>query len=240
MPITDIQEPEVLNIGDLVDERKAQWPDRVTLKGRYVTLEPLSIDKHADSIYGETRETAYHLWYYMATYHCPDRESFYQRAQELSISTDRFLFAIVDNITNRALGWIDLHNMVPEHRTVEVGSVIYSPALQRTRGATEAQYLLASYAFDVLGYRSYEWMCNTLHRVSRRAAERIGFTFETLLRQKMINKGRNHDTVYYSILDSEWPHRKAALECWLDPDNFDSQGCQIKPLSHFQNLQRKS
>jgi len=223
-------------LGEIVEFRPALRPERITLKGRYVTLEPICPEKHADSIYEETRETAHQLWYYLPFELCPDRESLHQSAQELSVSTDCFLFVIVDNISNRALGWVGLHTIIPEHRTIEVGYVIYSPALQRTRGATEAQYLLASYVFDELGYRRYEWKCNNLNEPSKRAAERLGFTFESLSRQHMITKSRNRDTAWYSILDSEWPHRKAALEAWLDPENFDShQGHQIKPLSYFQN-----
>jgi len=177
----------VADIGEIVNIGPALRPERITLKGHYVTLEPLRPEKHTDSIH-------------------------------------------------KALGWIDLHNIVPEHRNIEVGYVLYGPTLQRTRGATEAQYLLANYAFDVLGYRRYEWRCNNFNELSKRAAERLGFTFESLSRQHMITKGRNRDTAWYSVLDSEWPHRKAALEAWLDPKNFDIQGGrQIKPLSYFQN-----
>jgi len=109
----------------------------------------------------------------------------------LSVSTNRVLFAIVDNTTNRALEWIDMHNMVTENRTIEVGSVLYGPTLQRARGAPEAQHLLASYVFNVLKYRRYEWRCNNLHKVSKRALERLGLTCESVLRQQMINKGHN-------------------------------------------------
>ncbi len=224
------------DIGEIVNIGPALRPERITLKGHYVTLEPLRPEKHTDSIHEETRETAHQLWYYLPFEPCPDRDSFYHSVKRLSISTDRILFAIVDHSSNKALGWIDLHNIVPEHRNIEVGYVLYGPTLQRTRGATEAQYLLANYAFDVLGYRRYEWRCNNFNELSKRAAERLGFTFESLSRQHMITKGRNRDTAWYSVLDSEWPHRKAALEAWLDPKNFDIQGGrQIKPLSYFQN-----
>ena len=119
----------------------------------------------------------------------------------------------------------------PPNRVIEVGGIMYTPAMQRTPGATEAQYLFARYVFDELGYRRYEWKCNALNAPSRRAAERFGFTFEGIFRQHMIVKGRNRDTAWFAMLDSEWPARKAAYERWLKPDNFDDEGRQKTRLS---------
>ena len=122
---------------------------------------------------------------------------------------------------------------MPPNRVIEVGGIMYTPAMQRTPGATEAQYLLATYVFDELGYRRYEWKCNALNAPSRRAAERFGFTFEGIFRQHMIVKGRNRDTAWFAMLDSEWPARKAAYERWLRPDNFDADGRQKTSLSEL-------
>jgi RimJ/RimL family protein N-acetyltransferase len=116
-------------------------------------------------------------------------------------------------------------------RVIEVGHVLYSPALKQTQIATEAQYLLARYVFDTLGYRRYEWKCNALNAPSRRAALRYGFVFEGVFRNAIIVKGRNRDTAWYSMIDSEWPTRKAAFKRWLAPDNFDAQGRQKTSLS---------
>jgi RimJ/RimL family protein N-acetyltransferase len=121
--------------------------------------------------------------------------------------------------------------ITPEMGVIEVGHIAYSPALQRTPLGTEAQFLLARYAFDTLGYRRYEWKCNALNAASRRAAERYGFTFEGIFRQHMIVKGKNRDTAWYSIIDTEWPARRAAFERWLAPENFDAQGRQKVSLS---------
>jgi RimJ/RimL family protein N-acetyltransferase len=120
---------------------------------------------------------------------------------------------------------------------IEVGHILYSPALQRTPLGTEAQYLLARYAFETLGYRRYEWKCNALNAPSRRAALRYGFVFEGVLRQHMIAKGRNRDTAFFSMLDSEWPARTAAFERWLAPENFDADGKQIASLSELNSVQ---
>ena len=114
----------------------------------------------------------------------------------------------------------------PVHRVIEVGNILFTPSLQRTRGATEAQYLLARHAFDDLRYRRYEWKCNARNEPSRRAALRFGFTFEGIFRQHMIVKGRNRDTAWFSMVDSDWPARRAAFERWLSPRNFDDAGRQ--------------
>ena len=121
----------------------------------------------------------------------------------------------------------------PEMGVVEIGHIAYAPALQRTPLGTEAQYLLAAYAFDTLGYRRYEWKCNARNLASRRAAERYGFTFEGIFRQHMIVKGRNRDTAWYSILDSEWPALREAFARWLAPENFDADGRQTLRLSEL-------
>ena len=124
----------------------------------------------------------------------------------------------------RALGLAALMRITPDMGVIEVGHIAYSPALQRTPLGTEAQYLLAAYAFDTLHYRRYEWKCNALNLASRRAAERYGFTFEGIFRQHMVVKGKNRDTAWFSIIDREWPARKAAFERWLSPANFDADG----------------
>jgi RimJ/RimL family protein N-acetyltransferase len=143
---------------------------------------------------------------------------------------DPYSYAIIAPAGD-AVGIATLMDIRPAVRSIEVGHIVYSPALQRTPLGTEVQYLLARYAFETLRNRRYEWKCNALNAPSRRAAERYGFVFEGVLRQHSIAKGRNRDTAYYSMLDSEWPARKAAFEHWLAPDNFDAQGNQKKSLS---------
>ena len=119
-------------------------------------------------------------------------------------------------------------------RVIEMGGIVYSPALQRTRIATEAQYLLARHVFDDLGYRRYEWKCNALNAGSMRAARRLGFTFEGIFRQHMIMKGRNRDTAWFAIIDLDWnAGLRAAYERWLDPANFDADGKQKVRLSEL-------
>jgi RimJ/RimL family protein N-acetyltransferase len=119
----------------------------------------------------------------------------------------------------------------PGHGVIEVGNVLFSPSLQQTAAATEAMYLMASHVFDHLGYRRYEWKCNALNLPSRRAALRLGFTFEGIFRQHMVVRGQSRDSAWFAMLDHEWPARKRAFEAWLEPENFDEDGRQINPLS---------
>jgi len=123
--------------------------------------------------------------------------------------------------------------ITPAHGVIEVGYIWYSPALQRTRMATEAMYVMARHAFEDLGYRRYEWKCNALNEPSRRAALRLGFAYEGVFRQHMVVKDRNRDTAWYSMLDSEWPAAKAAFEAWLQPGNFDAEGRQLRGLAEL-------
>jgi RimJ/RimL family protein N-acetyltransferase len=138
----------------------------------------------------------------------------------------------------KAAGWASYMRIEPAHGVVEVGNILLSPALQRTTAATEAMYLMARHVFEDLGYRRYEWKCNALNEPSRRAAERLGFTFEGIFRQHMVVKGRSRDTAWFSMLDSEWPARKRAFEAWLDPANFDNEGHQKQSLTEIAGCPR--
>lgn len=118
----------------------------------------------------------------------------------------------------------------PPNGSVEVGGIVYAASLRRTPAATEATYLMLHHAFDDLGYRRFEWKCDSLNEPSRRAAERLGFTYEGTFRNAMVYRGRNRDTAWFSITDDEWPRMRAALEAWLQPDNFDAAGRQVRSL----------
>ena len=221
-------------LGDPVPPGFARRPVRTRLDGRFVTLEPLDPATHGEALYAEVGGSAAgHLWTYMYSGPFPDRELFDRfLAQKASEDDPRFL-AIADNDTALAQGFAAYMRIEPEHRSIEVGNIMYGPSLRRTRGATEAMYLMARHAFEDLGYRRYEWKCHALNASSRAAALRLGFTFEGIFRQHMIIKGRNRDTAWFSILDSEWPSRKARLERWLSQDNFDADGRQREPLSRI-------
>ena len=143
--------------------------------------------------------------------------------------------AVVDKADGKAKGHLWIMEIRPEHGVFEVGWITYSPALQRTRAATETIYLVGDYGFS-LGYRRYEWKCNNLNEPSKRAALRFGFQFEGLFRQHMVVKGANRDTAWFSILDGEWPVRAQAFRRWLAPSNFDAQGQQKLALGAFNQI----
>jgi RimJ/RimL family protein N-acetyltransferase len=160
----------------------------------------------------------------------PGRASFDAYLAQRAVTDDPFAFAIVDAESKTALGMAALMRIEPAHRVIEIGGIMYSRALQQTRGATEAMYLLAHYVFDDLGYRRYEWKCNARHAGSRNAALRLGFSFEGIFRQHMILKGQSRDTSWYAMIDADWPARKAEFERWLAPGNFDDRGGQRRQL----------
>jgi RimJ/RimL family protein N-acetyltransferase len=220
-------------VGLAVDASPARRPEPVTLEGRYGRVERLA-QHHAAALW-KVVEGHDATWTYMSYGPLADFAAFSQWLASRVVLDDPYSYAIVDR-SGLAVGIATLMEIRPAMRVIEVGNIVYSPALQRTALGTEAQYLLARYAFETLGYRRYEWKCNALNAPSRRAALRYGFAFEGILRQHMIVKGRSRDTAYYSMLDSEWPARKAAFERWLAPENFDTSGKQRVGLGELNGV----
>lgn len=206
-------------------------PDAARLEGRYCTLERLDVDRHADDLHAayvaapDDRD-----WTYLPVGPFPTLASYRDWASGAAETNDPRHYAVVDKTTGRALGTLALMRQDPANGVIEVGFVIFSRALQRTVASSEAQYLLMRYVFDDLGYRRYEWKCDSLNGPSRRAAERLGFTYEGTFRQNVVYKGRNRDTAWFSLTDGEWPHVRAAFEKWLAPGNFDGDGNQLSAL----------
>lgn len=215
-------------LGTRVAGGPARPPGAVRLQGRFGSVVPLDPARHAGDLCAAMADRD-ELWLYTPYGPFADAAGLTGWLHEIVGRADRFVYAVA-GADGRALGVAALMNMQPAHRVIEIGQIILGPALQRTPLATEAQYVLARYAFETLGYRRYEWKCNALNAPSRRAAERFGFTFEGVFRQHMIVKGRNRDTAWFAMLDSEWPARKRAFERWLAADNFDAQGRQKQSL----------
>jgi RimJ/RimL family protein N-acetyltransferase len=200
----------------------------VVLQDRYGHLEKLAA-AHAPDLW---RAFAGHdrIWTYISTDGPFAHETEFSAFIGMrAAADDPYAYAIIER-SGRAVGYLTLMEIRPAMRVIEVGHVLYSPALQRTPLGTEAQYLLARYAFETLGYRRYEWKCNALNEPSRQAALRYGFVYEGTFRQHVIAKGRNRDNAWFSMLDSEWPIRKANFERWLAPGNFAAGGGQIASL----------
>lgn len=219
-----------LPVGAPVDSTPAQKPAPALLQGRFGCVEGLNAQRHGRDLWKAVQGHD-PIWTYMSAYGPFENEAaFTEWLQSREKLEDPYSYAIVD-AAGRAVGIATLMEIVPTMRRIEVGHIVYAPALQRTPLGTEAQYLLARYVFETLGYRRYEWKCNAHNAASKRAALRFGFTHEGVLRQHMIAKGRNRDTAYYAMLDSEWPSRKAEYERWLAPDNFDADGRQRTRLT---------
>jgi len=218
-----------LPVGLPVDGKQAPRPGTIVLEGRYGRIEKLNAARDGASLWQAVKGHNA-LWPYMGYGPFADEAAFAAWLAERPKLEDPYSYAIIDK-DDRAVGIATLMEIRPAMRVIEVGNIVYTPLLQRTPLGTEAQYLLAKYVFETLGYRRYEWKCNALNAPSRRAALRYGFTFEGIFRQHFIVKGRNRDTAWFSMLDSEWPTRKAAFERWLDPENFDAQGKQKVGLS---------
>jgi RimJ/RimL family protein N-acetyltransferase len=209
-------------------------PDAAKLPGRYCTLERLDPDRHVNDLYEayaaapDDRD-----WTYLPAGPFHTHESYRDWANVAAQSADPRHYTVIDNATGKALGTLALMRHDPANGVIEVGSLIFSRALQRTPISTEAQYLFMRYIFEDLGYRRYEWKCDSLNEPSRRAAERFGFIYEGTFRQAVVYKGRNRDTAWFSLTDSDWPIRRAAFEAWLDPANFDSAGQQLRKLEEI-------
>ncbi len=207
-------------------------PPRQIHEGRYGRLEPLNAARHGDQLYqASSQQDAERLWHYSSDGPYPDRPSFEAWLKKNEASVDPLMFVVIDRATGRVEGRQTFMRIAPEHGVIEIGYIMYGPAIARTRVATEAFFLFARHAFDDLGYRRFEWKCDNANEPSKIAALRFGFTFEGLFRQHMVYKGRNRDTAWYSMLDCEWPRIRRAFEDWLAPDNFASDGRQKTKLN---------
>ncbi len=212
---------------ELPDWQPPALPLRDPMQGHWVELAPLA-PTHAPALFAATAAHP-ELWTYMGGGPFADPERFADWIAGIAESADPQFWAI----RPRGGDWIGMASylrITPKDGVIEVGNIMFAPALQGTAAATEAMALMMGRAFQQ-GYRRYEWKCNALNLPSRRAAQRLGFGYEGVFRQHMIIKGRNRDTAWFSVLDHEWPALQAAYGQWLDPANFTGDGRQIVALS---------
>jgi RimJ/RimL family protein N-acetyltransferase len=215
-------------------------PPRSEILGRFCRIAPLDPERHAAQLfeaYGEDKEGR--NWTYLGMGPYASFEVYRSWAKEASRSDDPLVHAIIDGPSGRALGVASYLRIDAANGVIEVGGINYSPPLQRRPAATEAMYLMMRRVFGDLGYRRYEWKCDTLNAASRAAALRLGFRYEGLFRQGSVYKGRNRDTAWFSVIDREWPLLKEAFERWLDPANFDAEGRQKIPLAALRAAARE-
>jgi len=207
-----------------------EHPDSVDLNGQYCRLVPLDPGTHSESLFKAfADDTADFDWVYLPYGPFNTNEQLKAWLEAVASEKDPLFFTIL-NTHNQPIGIASYLRINPVSGSIEVGHIHFSPALQRTPTATEAMYLMMRYAFE-LGYRRYEWKCDALNNRSRRAALRLGLSFEGIFRQATVYKSRNRDTAWFAAIDSEWPALKVAFETWLKNDNFDQDGKQRLSLS---------
>ncbi|MEP3637723.1 MAG: GNAT family protein [Paracoccaceae bacterium] len=215
---------------DLPDWSAPSAPETdLVLDGQFVRLEPLAAAKHATPLF-QKYEGHDVVWTYLPVGPFEECSSYRNWVETAEQSSDPHFFAIWNKDTKEYEGTLSLLRIKPETGSIEVGFITFSPALQKTRAATEAIFLTMKYAFEV-GYRRFEWKCDALNVPSRKAAQRLGLSYEGIFRQATIVKGRNRDTAWFAAIDSEWPNLHQAFSRWLDPSNFDDEGQQIIGLS---------
>ncbi len=210
------------------------FPPRTAMVGRRCAVEPLELSRHSGKLYDSGLDKASASdWTYLPEGPFETLAEFATWLKDSNEDSGRVVHAIVDVKTGSAVGVASYLNIAPATGSIEVGYILYSPQLQNTAAATEAMYLMMRRVFSELGYRRYEWKCDALNARSRKAAQRLGFTFEGIFRQATIYKGRNRDTAWYSIIDREWGRLNHAFQSWLDDANFDSTGNQKRRLEEF-------
>ncbi|RBI75752.1 GNAT family N-acetyltransferase [Roseovarius sp. TE539] len=223
--------------GPIVENWKVPpQPGHMILSGRYARLEPLSADAHAALLFHafDGDET---VWDYMPVGPFASAAQFHRWMREATARDDILFFAIDDIEMGAPGGFASYLRIKPEAGSIEVGFIAMAPRLQRTRAATEAIYLMMKWAFEA-GYRRFEWKCDALNTASRRAAQRLGLSYEGVFRQAAVVKGRNRDTAWFAAIDSEWPALDEAFRFWLAPSNFDERGLQREALSDLTRLVR--
>jgi len=232
----------VNELGQRIGEPLPDWrapprPPDTPMAGRLCRLERLDPGRHADELFTAARlDTDDRNWTYLPYGPFQSLKAYRGWMEAECLSDDPMFHAVVDRETGRAVGVASYLRINPAHGVIEVGHINYSPLLQNTPAATEAMFLMMRRVFE-LGYRRYEWKCDALNEKSCAAARRLGFTYEGTFRQATVYKGRNRDTAWFSILDSEWPARQAAFEHWLDPSNFDEHGRQRRRLADWRDAQ---
>ncbi|WP_345815726.1 GNAT family protein [Paraburkholderia sp. PREW-6R] len=214
------------------DWKGVESPGRESMTGRYCRIEPVDVQRHAADLFEAYSAAAdARDWTYLAVGPFNSLDAYREHLARMAASADPMHHAVIDLSTGKAVGTLALMRIDRANGVIEVGHVTYSPHLKRTRVATEAMFLLMQRVFDELGYRRFEWKCDSLNGPSRAAAQRYGFTFEGVFRQAIVYHDRNRDTAWYSIIDSEWPVLRASYTRWLDAGNFDAEGHQREKLA---------
>lgn len=211
---------------------KVAAPAPVTLKGRFVTLEPYDREIHLQALWDGLggAEGINPLLKYFPNDDFPDVNAFGDWLENARVNSNFVTLVSRDNGTGKVVGMASYMRPDPKNGVIEVGSVAHGASMKRSPLSTEVHYLMAKHVFEGLDYRRYEWKCHNENEPSKTTARRYGFTFEGVFRQHIISKGANRDTAWFSMIDTEWPLLKAAFEAWLSSDNFEADGTQKRRL----------
>ncbi|MHA7773224.1 GNAT family N-acetyltransferase [Roseibium sp. M-1] len=206
-------------------------PERKTLEGRYVKLEPLDAVRHGAELFEASDVPDGDQKFRWLGEYPPETEAdFLSWVEKVALSEDPLFFAVIDKESGKVAGRQTLMRIDRTHGVIEIGNIYWGLLIARRRAATEALYLFMEYCFDELGYRRFEWKCNDDNLPSKQAALRFGFQAEGVFRQHLIVKGLNRDTAWFSIIDKEWPSLKKGYAAWLAAENFDGNGNQKRKL----------
>ena len=218
-------------LGNKIDFKNAKIPFKKYLNGNYVVVEPLNIKKHSKDLFESfILDKQNIIWKYLSYGPFKAHLSFKKWLKSDCLKKDPFFYAVYSKKHKRYCGMASYLDIHPEHGSIEVGHINYSPLLQNTLEGTECMYLMMKNAFEKLGNRRYAWRCNNLNEGSKKAAIRLGFKFEGIFRQMYIHKRRNRDTAWFSIIDNEWKKLEKGYLKFLKSSNFDKNFKQIKKL----------
>lgn len=211
-------------------------PSGQAMDGHYVRLERMDPDAHAGDLH---RAYSGHdaLWTYLPYGPFTSAAGYHRWAKETATGADPLFYVLRDRAGGHCGGVASYLRITPAAGSIEVGHICLAPEIARSRVWSEAMFLMLDHAFS-LGYRRYEWKCDALNLPSRRAAQRLGFSYEGTFRQMTVVKGRNRDTAWFSVIDTEWGGLREAYAAWLSPANFDAKGRQRERLSDLTRLVR--
>lgn len=223
-------------MSDLSNWQGCELPSVAVLQGRFTRLEMLDVAKHAKGLFlASSQEDADIRFQWLPDEAPQNLEEFEAWLEKIANNKGAICYVVIDKRTNKICGRQMFLRLDPANGSIEIGNILWNKDISRTAVTTEALFLFAAYVFDDLGYRRFEWKCNNDNEPSKNAALRFGFQYEGLFRQNSVVKGKNRDTAWYSIIDSEWLQLKTAFNAWLAPNNFDPQGKQKLKLGSFIN-----
>jgi|TARA_B110000459_G_C16480596_1_gene434093 RimJ/RimL family protein N-acetyltransferase len=198
-------------------------PKGISIDGKLVSIKPLIANEFAEELFmANALDKEGINWEYLPYGPFENLSDYIDWIQSFEEHNDPVFFAIISKKLKKAIGIASYLRINPNDGLIEVGHINYSPLLQRTTEGTEAMFLMMQWAFDN-GYRRYEWKCNALNMRSRKAAQRLGFSYEGVFRQMTISKGRNRDTAWFAIIDKDWQVIQKCFHQFLSDINLDEK-----------------